>query len=180
MRDTKDENYNPQKPNNLFQFGFHFAKEEMDPKGMHAVLLKDIGVQIDFIEAEALKKEEAVNMHHELIRFAEGYWTFHYLEFLKYELSKQSAAVEPQSQDKLNWKGKPAHLALIIDLLIEKGYLEKPSHSGDGTAEILLKHFKVGEKTNKRSLGKQLHKNQYPITDQSAIALFYKMPHRKV
>ena len=79
---------------------------------------------------------------------------------------------------KLKWLGKPAHLALIIDLLIEKGYLEATPY-GERTAEILIGMFDfTGHKPTKESLGKILHRDNYPINDKTAIDQFLKIPRR--
>ena len=105
---------------------------------------------------------------------------------LNIEPDKMTTTMENNNQKankteigKLKWKGKPAHLALIIDLLIEKGYLEAAQPYGERTAEILLNLFDFEKhKPTKESLGKLLHKDSYPIKDQTAINLFKKMPNR--
>lgn len=80
---------------------------------------------------------------------------------------------------KLKWKGKPAHLALIVDLLIEKGYLEATRY-GERTAEILLNMFDFEHhKPTKESLGRILHKDTYPINDKTAVDMFNRMPSLK-
>ncbi|SEW27073.1 hypothetical protein [Chitinophaga arvensicola] len=80
---------------------------------------------------------------------------------------------------KLTWKGTPAHLALIIDLLIEKGYLHKPTPFAERTAEILLNIFDFSEhRPTKESLGKLLHKDRFPINDKTVIDRFERIPHR--
>ncbi len=72
-------------------------------------------------------------------------------------LVEQNINVQPTSA-KLIWNGKPAHLAFIIDLLIEKGYLEATEY-GERTAEILLKFINFEKyKPSKESLGRLLHK----------------------
>lgn len=80
---------------------------------------------------------------------------------------------------KLVWRGTPAHFAFIIDLLIEKGYLQKPTPFGERTAEMLLSIFDfVDHKPTKESLGKLLHKDRYPISDQAVIDRFRRIPGR--
>ncbi len=80
---------------------------------------------------------------------------------------------------KLVWLGTPAHLALIIDLLIDKEYLKKPSPFGERNAEILLSmfEFKFFSPT-KASLGRLLHKDSYPIVDITSVDQFYRIPNR--
>lgn len=80
---------------------------------------------------------------------------------------------------KIKWLGTPAHLALIIDLLIEKGYIQQPSKYAERSAAFLLNHFEIdGYKTSKEGLARLLHKDEVPIKNPTHTALFYKMPHR--
>ncbi|MET7001071.1 hypothetical protein [Chitinophaga defluvii] len=80
---------------------------------------------------------------------------------------------------KLTWCGTPAHLALVVDLLIEKGYLQQPTPFGERTAEQLLNMFNfTGHNPTKESLGKLLHKDRFPISDPTVIDRFQRIPHR--
>ncbi|MET6998707.1 hypothetical protein [Chitinophaga defluvii] len=86
---------------------------------------------------------------------------------------------ESQPINKLTWCGTPAHLALVVDLLIEKGYLQQPTPFGERTAEQLLNMFNfTGHNPTKESLGKLLHKDRFPISDPTVIDRFQKIPHR--
>jgi hypothetical protein len=79
----------------------------------------------------------------------------------------------------LTWKAKPAHLAFIIDLLIEKGYLEATPYA-ERTAKILLEFIKIdGYRPSVESLGKLLHKDNFPISDSTVIDRFKRIPERK-
>jgi len=81
---------------------------------------------------------------------------------------------------KLKWKGTPAQFCFIIDLLIEKGYIEKPTNYSERSGKLLLNHFEFeNDKPTFESLGKYLHKDLYAINNQEHIALFNKIPHRK-
>jgi|GEM_PF-4195719 len=80
---------------------------------------------------------------------------------------------------KLCWLGAPAHLAFIVDLFIEKGYLEQPAPFAERSAEVLLTHFDfLYYNPTKESLGKLLHKDRYPISDQTVIDRFNRIPRR--
>ena len=80
---------------------------------------------------------------------------------------------------KLIWQGTPAHLAFIIDLLIEKGYLRQPTPFGERSAELLLNMFDFTEyNPTKESLGKLLHKDKFPINDITVIERFRRIPAR--
>jgi hypothetical protein len=82
------------------------------------------------------------------------------------------------TSNKLIWKGKPAHLAFVIDILIEKGYLSATPY-GERTAKILLDFIEIeGYKNDKEGLGKLLHKDKYGIKDKTVIDRFNKIPHR--
>lgn len=86
---------------------------------------------------------------------------------------------EEHRTQKLCWKGTPAHFAFIIDLLIYKGYLEKPSQSAEGNASLFLKMFEfANHKPSKASLGALLHKEDDPIKNSEHKARFNKIPHR--
>lgn len=85
-------------------------------------------------------------------------------------LEEEKQVKEIQPFHKLQWVGKPAHLAFTIDLLIEKGFLVGTPY-GERTAEILLNIFEIkGYQPTKGSLGKLLNKDNYPIKwDKSLI-----------
>jgi hypothetical protein len=110
------------------------------------------------------------------------------LEFLKSEKTKMIIDVKKTDTDttptganvKLKWLGKPAHLALIIDLLIEKGYIDKQRYS-ERTASALLNLFEFEyHYPSKESLGRLLHKKEYPINMTDDLkTMFNRMPHRR-
>ena len=101
-----------------------------------------------------------------------------YLQILKDEIDLIFEKNNQQTKAKLTWKGKPAHLALIIDTLIEKGYLEATPY-GERTAKILLSLFDFQElKPTIESLGKLLHKDKYAINDKTVVDQFNKIPKR--
>jgi len=79
--------------------------------------------------------------------------------------------------EKLTWLGTPAQFAFIIDLLISKGYIEKPGASGEGSAKILLKHFDFKfNGPSFESLGIKLHRRHKAINNIEHINAFEKMP----
>ncbi len=107
------------------------------------------------------------------------------LDFLKYLLNKcrefdDGAELISDSNKKLVWKGTPAHFALIIDVLIDKGYLEKPTRYAMRNARILLEHFDFtdGLKPTPESLGDLLHKEVFPIKNKSHTDKFMAIPKR--
>lgn len=80
---------------------------------------------------------------------------------------------------KLKWKGTPAQFCYIIDLLINKGYLEQPTAKGERSAKLLLEHFEFeNDNPSFGSLGRNLHKNFDPIKNIEHRKLFQKIPHR--
>lgn len=81
--------------------------------------------------------------------------------------------------NKLTWKGTPAQFGFIIDLLINKGYINQPTPYGERSAELLLSLFEFeSHKPSKESLGKNLHKEIDPIKNPSHKSAFSKFPHR--
>jgi hypothetical protein len=91
----------------------------------------------------------------------------------------QVKSLTASTQQKLCWLGSPAHLAFIVDLFIEKGYLEQPAPYAERSADVLLTHFDfLYYNPTKESLGKLLHKDHYPINDQTVIDRFNKIPRR--
>jgi hypothetical protein len=83
------------------------------------------------------------------------------------------------STKKIKFKGTPAQFCYIIDLLINKGYIESPTPKGERSAKILLEHFEF-ENNNPsiESLGKILHKDIDQIKNIEHRSKFQKMPHR--
>jgi hypothetical protein len=80
---------------------------------------------------------------------------------------------------KLKWTGTPAQFSYIIDLLINKGYIEQPAPKGERSARILLEHFEIeNHKPSFESLGKMLHKDIDQIKNIDHRKLFQKIPHR--
>lgn len=80
---------------------------------------------------------------------------------------------------KLKWKGTPAQFCYIIDLLINKGYIEQPTAKGERSAKILLEHFEFDNyNPTFESLGKNLHKDFDPIKNVEHRKHFQKIPHR--
>jgi hypothetical protein len=93
-------------------------------------------------------------------------------------IEEQSIKHLDDATHKLQFLGKPAHLAFLIDLLMEKGYIRKEG-SGEGTAKILLRIFKFENYSPSiESLGKLLHKDDYPIKDDQVVKLFNRIPSR--
>lgn len=106
------------------------------------------------------------------------------IDFLKY-LQNKSREFEDggdlisDSNKKLVWKGKPADFAFIIDLLINKGYLEKPTPFGTRNARILLQYFDfIDDNPTGNSLGNMLHKEIDPIKNATHKAKFLAIPRR--
>lgn len=58
---------------------------------------------------------------------------------------------------KLIWKGTPAQFGFIIDLLIQGGYLEKPTSSFEKDANFYFEHFQIT--TTIKTLAKELSEN---------------------
>jgi len=95
------------------------------------------------------------------------------------ELNEIENNVNLKIDKKLKWKGTPAQFCYIIDLLINKGYLEQPTPKGERSGKILLSHFEFENDTPSfESLGRNLHKNFDPIKNVEHRKLFQKMPHR--
>jgi len=86
---------------------------------------------------------------------------------------------EIDSVKKLKWKGTPAQFCYIIDLLINKGYLEQPTPKGERSGKVLLSHFEFeNDNPTFQSLGRNLHKNFDSIKSIEHRKLFQKIPHR--
>lgn len=108
------------------------------------------------------------------------------IEIVKLEIEIQQKVQEqttpnplPEIGQKLIWQGTPAHLAFVIDLLIEKGYLRKPTPFSERSAELLLNIFDfTAHHPTKESLGKLLHKDKYPINDMTVVDRFKRIPAR--
>ena len=95
------------------------------------------------------------------------------------ELNEIENKVNSIIDKKLKWKGTPAQFCYIIDLLINKGYLEQPTPKGERSAKVLLSHFEFeNDNPSFESLGRNLHKNFDPIKNVEHRILFQKMPHR--
>jgi len=107
------------------------------------------------------------------------------LELLKYLQDKlssmQTFPAEINKNHKFKWKGTPAHLAFIINLLQEKGYIEGLTPYGERNAKLLLAHFDIeGHNNSFESLGKcfqAIKKDELPINPEDA-AKFLKFPPR--
>jgi hypothetical protein len=94
------------------------------------------------------------------------------------EIENEARRQVDKAVQKLVFLGKPAHMALIIDLLIDKGYIRKEG-KGERTARILLNAFSFeNHNPSYESLGKLLHKGHYPIKDDQAVRMFYRIPSR--
>jgi hypothetical protein len=85
------------------------------------------------------------------------------------------------SSHKFKWKGTPAQLAFIINLLQDRGYIEGLTSSGERNAKILLNHFEIEDHNpTPESLGKcfqALKNDTLPINREDA-SKFLKIPHR--
>lgn len=80
---------------------------------------------------------------------------------------------------RLKWKGTPGQFAFIVDLFINKGYLEKPTQFAERNAGIFLELFEFAEHNpTKESLGRLLHKEQDAINNPEHKGKFLKIPHR--
>jgi hypothetical protein len=93
----------------------------------------------------------------------------------------EDEAEQPETPlpEKLIWLGTPGQFAFIMDLLINKGYIKKPTRFSERSAELLLKLFEFADhKPTKQSLGKLLHKNTDPITNIEHKGKFMKIPNR--
>lgn len=106
------------------------------------------------------------------------------IDFLGYLQDKcrdfdNGAEIIADANRKLVWKGKPADFAFIIDLLINKGYLEKPTRFGTRNARILLQYFDfIDNNPTEDSLGNMLHKDIDPIKNPTHRAKFNSIPRR--
>ncbi len=82
---------------------------------------------------------------------------------------------------RIKWKGTPAQLAYVINLLQTKGWIEGLTGKGEKDAKIILTHFEIdGHSPTPESLGKcfqQMKKDELPINKEDA-AKFLKFPHR--
>ncbi len=107
------------------------------------------------------------------------------IDFLKYLQDKSrffdyGAEIIADANMKLVWKGKPADFAFIIDLLINKGYLEKPTKFGIRNARILLQYFDFkDDNPTEDSLGNMLHKEVDPIKNATHKSKFLAIPRRE-
>jgi hypothetical protein len=107
-----------------------------------------------------------------------------YIEFYKY-LEKRINEIEgenvynDQTITKLLWKGTPAHFGYILDLLINKGYIDRPKCSGEAFARNLLQLFEF-ERHNPsaESLSKNINKYTDPIKNPNHKAKFMAIPAR--
>jgi hypothetical protein len=93
------------------------------------------------------------------------------VELLRY-LQEKLKEIEPpvlvngnRSVSKLKWTGTPAQFGFIIDLLIQKGYLEKPAKSYAKDADIYLEHFDI--ECAKSSLIKELSESTNSIVPKN-------------
>ena len=82
---------------------------------------------------------------------------------------------------KIKWKGTPAQLAFVVNLLQQKGYIEGLTPYGERNAKILLAHFEIEDhNSTPESLGRcfqQLKKDDLPINSEDA-GKFQRIPHR--
>jgi hypothetical protein len=129
---------------------------------------KDIA--IDIISSKVYERFELVIQTVDFIKYLQE-------KCLVFDIGSEIIA---DSNRKLVWKGTPAHFALIIDLLIERGYLEPPTQFATRNARILLQYFefKDGSKPTDDSLGNILHKDMFPIKNKAHIDKFYAIPKR--
>jgi hypothetical protein len=139
-------------------------------------------IELEHVNFEGLTRFDTTKFYEEISNLA-------LLERIRFVNSKIEALsnIEPdkpprnesQPFNKLTWCGTPAHLAFIVDLLIEKGYLQKPTPFAERSAELLLNIFNFsGHTPSKESLGKLLHKDRFPICDPTVIDRFQRIPHR--
>lgn len=92
-----------------------------------------------------------------------------------------SAGTTEKTIPKFKWKGTPAQLAFIVNLLQVKGYIEGLTPYGERNAKLLLSHFDIdGFNSTPGSLGKcfqQLKNDELPINKEDA-AQFQRIPNR--
>ena len=102
-----------------------------------------------------------------------------YLENKLKEMGETSETIIDAAK-KLTWLGTPAHFAYIIDILINKGYLEKPTKYAQTNARIFLSMFNfLNHKPSADSLGQLLHKDIDPISNPThRTKLWSNIPHR--
>jgi len=91
----------------------------------------------------------------------------------------EQKTIENNNLNKIKWKGTPAQFCYVIDLLINKGYIEQPTPKGERSARILLEHFEIeNHNPSIESMGKILHKDIDQIKNIDHRKLFQKIPHR--
>lgn len=104
-----------------------------------------------------------------------------FINYLETEATKFDGGDEiiNDSSRKLKWLGTPAQFSFIIDLLINKGYLEKPTPFSERNARILLSMFEFAEhKPTTQSLGRILHREDDAIKNIDHKSKFMKIPNR--
>lgn len=75
---------------------------------------------------------------------------------------------------KLKWMGKPSQFGFIIDLLIQGGYLEKPTSSFSKDANLYLQHFDID--TTEATLAKELSEGSNNLATKNRKKII--IPHK--
>lgn len=152
--------------------------------------LEYIGIQKDMIlypdNSNLIFKTEIIEGLHLYLQTITSTYSNYYQKSKDTENWKSISeynSIDQKTEDnilqKIKWQGTPGQFAFVIDLLINKGYIEKPTQFGERSAQFLLQHFEIkNHKPSKQSLGRMLHKEYDPIVNPEHKSRFYKIPSR--
>lgn len=85
------------------------------------------------------------------------------------EQTNSEASVNPTDKVKLNWLGSPSQFAYVLLQLAEKGFIELPSTSGQGSysryAKVCWDLFEFQNKTTTENLQKEMNPKKNTLSD---------------